>query len=72
MARKSDFSALVGPDQNTNGFRSLNPNGVGRGGIGGDYEEQWNYEGGVNGEPWTPPNPVSDLVTIPTVRKSRR
>lgn len=72
MAKKSNFAALLAPGENPNGFRAENPSGFGHGGIGGDYEQQWNPASGISGPRW---NPIAEpaISSMPmNVGKRRR
>lgn len=72
MAKRSDFSTLVGPGTNPHGFRSVGPYGVGRGGIGGDYVEQWHGGENISGPRWNPEPDYSDEVQVSVPRGKKR
>lgn len=73
MARKINFPGLLDEGENPHGFRAVEPNGTGKGGIGGDFERQMNWGPGLDGPRWNPtPEQTLFVVGTVTTKRSRR
>jgi hypothetical protein len=69
----SNFAELVAHGENPNGFRGENPSGFAHGGIGGDYEQQWNWpDEHISGPRWDHSNPTDNPKTLPILTRNRR